>query len=104
MANNKTGWPALIGWLTAFIGPPVIAGAVWRRFASHHLGLAIAAGLAYWVAVTVARFAGGVAGDLSSRWRTRLVDYLDRAFQRRVSRFEKQYKGHVLASLRFIDL
>jgi hypothetical protein len=104
MAHSRAGWPVLIGWLTALIAPPVVAGTVWQRFAADHLVLAIMVGLAYWIVVVVAGFAGGVAGSLAGRWRERLADHLDLAIRRRVSRFEIRYRKLVLASLRFIDL
>lgn len=80
-----------------------MVGTVWRQFAAHHLVLAIAIGLAYWVMVAVTGFARGVVGDLADLWRKRLVERLDRSIQQRVSPFEKKYREHVLASVQFID-
>ena len=65
---------------------------------------AVIVGIAYETVVGAAGFAAGVAGDLAARWRARLVDGLDRALRRRVSRFGGRYRDFVLAGVRFIDL
>jgi hypothetical protein len=45
-----------------------------------------------------------VPRELWSRWRGRLVDRLDLALLRRLSRFDRHYREFVLSGLRFIDL
>jgi predicted NACHT family NTPase len=104
MAQGRAGWAALIGWITALVAPPVIAGTVWQQFAARHLALAVTAGLLYWGAVAVGGFVTGVAGDVAGRWRKRVADQVDLTIQRRVSGFEKRYRKLVLANLRFTDL
>ena len=100
---GKSGWPARAGWLAAFLGPPAVAVAVWRQLAAHHVAVAVVLGVAYEAVVAVARFAGGVTGDVAARWQKRLADRLDLALQRRISRFDEHYRTFVLAGLRFID-
>jgi hypothetical protein len=41
---------------------------------------------------------------LWGRWRERIVDRIDQAARRRVSRFDRKYREFVLASVRYIDL
>jgi NACHT domain len=45
-----------------------------------------------------------VPKELWRRWRARLVDRLDLALRRRVSRFDRRYREFLLGHLRFIDL
>jgi hypothetical protein len=99
-----TGLAARAGWVSAVVVPPTVGVAVWRQSTVHHPVAAVAVGVAYEAAVVAVGFAAGVAGDLAGRWRARLVDALDRALRRRVSRFGPRYRGWVLAGLRFIDL
>ena len=47
---------------------------------------------------------GGIPKELWKRWQVRIVDRLDAALLRRVSRFNRRYREFVLSSLRFIDL
>jgi hypothetical protein len=77
---------------------------VWWQPVGHHPVAAIAAGVAYEARVGGVGFVAGVAGELAARWRTRLVDGLDRALQRNVSRFGRRYRDWVKAGLRFIDV
>jgi hypothetical protein len=101
---GRAGRLARVGWLAAFIGPPVLAWVAWRQAAARHPVTTVAIGLAYEGIVAAGRFAGAVAGDLAARWRERLADSLDVALRRRVSRFGRRYGQFVLAGLRFIDL
>ena len=98
------GLAARAGWMSAFIIPPAVGVTVWRQSAVHHPVAAVVAVVAYETVVGAGRFAAGVAGDLAARWRARLVDGLDRALRRRVSRFGSRYRDFVLAGVRFIDL
>ena len=101
--RGKRGWPARAGWVAAFLGPPAAAVGVWRQLAVHHAMVAVVLVLAYEAAVAVVGFAGGVTEEVAKRWQMRLADSLDRALQRRVSRFDRRYRAFVLAGLRFID-
>jgi NACHT domain len=100
---GKLGWPARAGWLATVIVPPAVTLGVWRQFAAHHLAFAAVLGVAYEAVVAVARFAGGVLGDVTARWQRRFADYVDLALQRRLSRFDRDYRTFVLTGLRFID-
>lgn len=42
--------------------------------------------------------------ELWKRWRLRIVDRLDVALRRKVSRFDRRYRDFMLSSLRFIDI
>ncbi len=42
--------------------------------------------------------------ELWKRWRLRIVDHLDVALRRKVSRFDRRYREFMLSSLRFIDI
>ncbi len=42
--------------------------------------------------------------ELLKRWRDRVVDHLDTALRRRISRFDRRYREFVCSGVRFIDL
>jgi hypothetical protein len=102
--TSSTKWPTRAGWLVAFLAPPVAALTVWRSTTAHHPVTTVLLGAAYEFMVAVTRFVAGVTTDLASRWRERLVDSIDLALRRRVSRFGRKYREFVLGGLRFIDL
>jgi hypothetical protein len=96
-------WTSRIGITLAAAGPPLLAIGVWRSFVSTHPVLAVFVLLCYEAVVAIVRFSGQVAGDLRDLWRQRLVDHIDRAVRRQVSRFGTQYRDYMVASQRFID-
>ena len=102
MAGKSEGLARAV-WLAAFFGPPAVAAALWRHAAGHHLALGVVLCVTYEAILAVARFAGGVTGDLKARWQKRVADAVDLALQRRISRFDQKYRVFVLAGLRFID-
>ncbi|MEV6149909.1 NACHT domain-containing protein [Nonomuraea sp. NPDC052129] len=94
----------LVRWLLAAIVPPSVAVAAWGQQIWDDpvvtgILLALYEGL-----LALALFAGQIAGQVVERWRQRIVDSLDRAVGRRVSRFDKRYRESLLGSLRYIDL
>ena len=100
---EKRGWPARVGWLTVIFGPPAAGAGVWPQFAVHHVVVMVALLMVYESVLAVIRFAGGITGEVATRWQHRLADGLDLALQRRVSRFDRRYRAFVLAGFRFID-
>ena len=101
---GRAGWLARVGWLAAFLGPPVVAAGVWRQYSVQHPVAAVVIGVVYEAGVAVAGFAAGVTGDLAARWRERLVDRLDWALRSRVSGFDGRYRGLVCAGPAFRGL
>jgi hypothetical protein len=64
----------------------------WLLTSSASLGLSLGAALLL------------IPKELWKRWRRRIVDHLDDALRRGVSRFDRRYREFLLSSLRFIDL
>jgi hypothetical protein len=64
----------------------------WLLASSASLGLSLGAALLF------------IPRELWKRWRHRIVDHLDDALRRKVSRFDRRYREFLLGTLRFIDL
>ena len=77
-----SAWTSRLAWLAAVLSPLGFAAA-WRDAVARHPVLAALVTLVYWAALAVAN----VLRDLSSRWRTLIVDRLDHSTRRRLSRF-----------------
>jgi hypothetical protein len=101
---GKGGLAARIGWVVAASGPPVAVVGVWRNLVVDHPVIAVVLLIIYEILVAAVAFTGEIAGELRKRWRERIVDRVDRALGRWVSRFDRRYREFVLGSLRFIDL
>ncbi|KAA2262721.1 NACHT domain-containing protein [Solihabitans fulvus] len=95
-------WLARVGLLGAAVAPPVVAW--WQHVGAQHPVLATLLLLGYETALAAVVFLGQIAGNLRARWRERIVDRLDQALRRRMSRFDRRYRESVLAALRFVDL
>ena len=100
---DKVRRSALVTWLAALIAPPTIAVTFAREFLAPHSVFAVVALVIYEIVVLIIGFLSGVVRRTASRWQDRLAERLDLAIQRKVSRFERQYRKFVLAELRFID-
>jgi len=101
---GKGGLAARIGWVVAASGPPLAVAGVWRDLVLDHPVFAMVLLIVYEMLVAAVAFAGEIVGELRKRWRERIVDRVDRALGRWVSRFDRRYREYVLGSLRFIDL
>ena len=101
---GKGGLAARIGWVVAASGPPIAVAGVWRDLVVDHPVFAVVLLSVYEILLVALAFAGEIAGELRKRWRERIVDRVDRALGRWVSRFDRRYREFVLGSLRFIDL
>ena len=101
---GKGGLAARIGWVMAASGPPVAVAGVWRDLVVDHPVIAVVLLIIYELLVAAVAFAGEIVRELRKRWLERIIDPVDRALVRRVSRFDRRYRDFVLGSLRFIDL
>ena len=101
---GKGGLAARIGLIAAASGPPVAVVGVWRDLVVDHPVIAVVLLIVYEFLVAAVAFFGKIAGELRKRWLERIIDPIDRALVRRVSRFDRRYREYVLGSLRFIDL
>jgi hypothetical protein len=99
-----SAWSSRLGWLAAVLVPPTLAAATWRDAVARHPVYAAVSTVVYWAAVGAAKFAGGVLTDLGVRWRALIVDRVDRATRRRLSRFAVRYRRYLLGSLQIVDL
>ncbi len=59
---GRAGWLARVGWLAAFLGPPVVAAGVWRQYSVQHPVAAVVIGVVYEAGVAVVGFFAGVMG------------------------------------------
>lgn len=93
-----------VGWLVAAIVPPSLV--VWwgQHLVADNPVLAVALVIAYEALVGLVAFAGEVLGGLRERWLKRVIDRVDRALGRRVSRIDRRYRESLQAALRHIDL
>ena len=60
-----------------------------------------------WLSAGILSLAGAILvipKELLRRWRDRVIDQLDTALRRRISRFDRRYREFVRSSVRFIDL
>jgi NACHT domain-containing protein len=88
---------SILARLAVAIAPPaLLAGASWPVVTERP----VAAGVLLLGYLALLRF----AGELAKRWQTRLVDLVDSATRRRVTRFHRHYREFVLSGLRYIDL
>lgn len=104
--NNGDGKADLLprtAWLLALIGPPPAAAGVWFRSAKAHPFLSLVLLLTYYSVLNVGRFIVGICRDLVRRRRPGLLESVDRALHRRLSRFRQEYLEYVANSLRVID-
>nr|WP_083467211.1 NACHT domain-containing protein [Kibdelosporangium sp. MJ126-NF4]CEL21995.1 hypothetical protein [Kibdelosporangium sp. MJ126-NF4]CTQ92775.1 hypothetical protein [Kibdelosporangium sp. MJ126-NF4] len=91
---GKTGIAVFVG--AAVAGPA--AALVWPDVVKWVL----VAG--YEVILFIVGIAGGVLNDLKKRWQTRVADRLDKALNRRFSRFDRRYREYILSDLRTLDV
>ena len=92
---GKGGLAARIGWVVAASGPPVAVVGVWRNLVVDHPVIAVVLLIIYEILVAAVAFTGEIAGELRKRWRERIVDRVDRALGRWVSRFDRRYREFV---------
>lgn len=102
-STPPNGWLSRAGWLVAGLALPTAVGTTLRRSVEEHPLTAALLLLAYWIGLAIMRFTGGVASALAERWRIRLVDRIDRASRRKLSRFKRHYAQYVIGSERYID-
>jgi hypothetical protein len=96
------GLPKL-AWLVTLLLPPSAVAAVAHGFVRSHPVIAVLLVIGYWAAVTVGRFASGMARDLVQRRRTSWIEGADRALGIRLTRFKGKYLQHLARSLHKID-
>src|ERR1700677_926896 len=101
---DKAGRSAAAALLVTLVAPPAVAGGLGQQWVARHPASAIAIFVAYEVIVAIGGFFAVIARDVSSRWEQPRRDRLDLFLQRKVSRFELQYRRSVLARLLFVDL
>lgn len=94
----------LVGWLLAAAVPPSVAAGAWRHLVADHAVISGVLFGGYEGALILIAFSWKIVQKLGDRWQKRIVDNVDRALGRRVSRFDQRYRASMLGSLRFIDL
>lgn len=92
-----------LGWLALAVGPPS-GVATLQQWVTLPTLAAVAVVVGYEAALAVLAFVGGIAGELSTRCRDRIVNRLDKSLNRGMSRFGKRYQEFVLSAMRFVDL
>jgi len=94
----------ILGWVVLLVGPPaatLAAGA--HSFAARRPGWAALVGLG-WAGLTgAAALVTRATRDPVGRRLAQAGSALDEAFGRRVTRYGRRYKAHLLGSLRFMD-
>lgn len=96
--------PGLIWWLGAALGVPTVVGGALYGPAQRHWSFAGLLLLGYWAGLGMLRFTGSVFRELTTRWRMRLVDTIDRALLLWVSGFHRRYRRWMLSYLERVDL
>lgn len=99
--GGKPSGALLLAWLTAVLGVPSAVVAVrWQVMEAHPV---LGAGLLL-VAMVLAG-AGWLVRELWSRnYRDEVLDWISAGLDRRMVRFGRRYRAHLLAELRYIDL
>lgn len=100
---NTVNWAGPAGFLAAMVLPPAGAAQMAPQWVAEHQVGFLALLALYGTLLSGVTFFAKVAGDLRERWRCRLVDRIDAALGRRVSRFDSVYRELVRTSLRFVD-
>jgi hypothetical protein len=101
--NIWSGGLPKLAWLVTLLLPPSAVAAVAHHFVRAHPVIAVFSITAYWAAVTVGRFAAGMARDLIQRRRASWLEGADRALGIRLTRFKGKYLDHLARSLQKID-
>jgi hypothetical protein len=99
---EKGAWIlAFLAWLAAALGVPTLAGAAYHRWVVKHLPLSITLG----VVIAVGVGAAGLVHEVwLKRYKGRVIDWVGEGIDRRVDLFWHQYREHLLADLRYVDL
>jgi hypothetical protein len=98
---EKTSWWLLLAYLAAALGlPSATAVLKWPAVAGHPiLGFALLVAAAVFI---------GLVGLAHQVWRKeyndRVIDRISAVVDRRISRFGRRYREHLLDDLRFVDL
>lgn len=101
--GGGNGLLSKLGWAAAILVPPSAVVGAWRDLVRHHAVLACALFLLYAVLLAVGGFVGGFVRDLVARRRKGWLDDADRRLALRFSRYDREYKKYLAASMRFMD-
>ena len=99
--SGKAGGALLLAWLAAALGvPSAVAAVKWRSIGTHPV-----LGVLLLLVAAVLAAAGGLVRQLWRRkYNDRVVDWISSGLDRRVPRFGRRYRAHLLTELRYIDL